>query len=320
MKRHLLCVCFAIGLAGTANEAQTPRVVIRQDPALDAIVSPSAALEVLVTDRFGTSEGAVWVDDGQYLLFADIRARPGEESHGGRIYRWSEGKLSIVLEPSDATNGLALDRVGRMVVCNDKGLVRIEKNGTRTTLADGYGGQPFNGPNDLAIASDGSVYFSDYGNRPELPSAVYRWKDGTLQQLAKNVHGGRINGVTLSPDGTYLYLVVVLEKEPRRIVRLTLRSDGTVSDERLFMSLPVERTLATRASGRPDGIKVDTKGNVYFGGPGGLWIVSPDGKHLGTILIDGGHTNLAFGDADGKGLYLTTGHGLAKIRLSSAAR
>jgi gluconolactonase len=169
------------------------------------------------------------------------------------------------------------------------------------------------------VKSDGSIYFTDYGAQGKLPASVYRWKEGTLQLLTNKIQGGRVNGIALSPDEKFLYIVAILEAAPRRIVRYNVRPDGAIADERLFFSLPVEKTLATRESGRPDGVKVDGRGNVYFGGPGGLWIVSPGGKHLGTILIDGGHTNLAFGDTDGKGLYLTTGHGLARIRLNAPA-
>lgn len=319
MKRGLICVVLVTGLVWTVR-AQTPRVVIRMDPALDAIIPPAARLEVLVRDRFGASEGPVWVADGQYLLFTDIRAKPGDPAHGGRIHKWSaDGNLSVYLEPSGGANGLALDPEGRVVMCADEAVVRLERDGTQTTLADRFEGKPFNGPNDVAVRSDGSVYFSDYGSRPDLPSGIYRWKDGVVQRGARNVQGGRVNGIALSPDGRSLYAVAVPEGVPRRIARFTVRPDGTLADERLFFALPVEKILATRESGRPDGVKADAKGNVYFGGPGGLLIVSPDGKHLGTIVIEGGHTNLAFGDADRKGLYLTTGHGLARIRLNAPA-
>ena len=315
-------VVFVVAMAWSAGQAQTPEgsFVIRMDRALDAIVSQDATVEVLFRDRFGTAEGPFWVKDGQYLLFTDLRGKPGERDHGGRVYKLTpNGTLSILLEPTDGGNGLGLDREGRMILCADKALVRVEKDGKRTTLADRYEGKPFNGPNDLAVTSDGSVYFSDYGSRPELPSGVYRWKNGTVQLLAKNILGGRINGLTVSPDEKFLYAVAAFEKEPRKIVRYNLQLDGTIANERVFMSLPVERIMATRESGRPDGIKADVKGNVYFGGPGGLWIVSPEGKHLGTILIDGGHTNLAFGDADYKSIYLTSTNGLLRVRLSAPA-
>jgi gluconolactonase len=142
--------------------------------------------------------------------------------------------------------------------------------------------------------------------------------------------GGRVvNGITVSPDGRFLYLVVVPAKGSRKIARYELRSDGTfagergpdgtITDERIWFPLPQQDPPPTRQSGQPDGVKVDRRGNVYFGGPGGLWIVSPDGKHLGTILVPGGQSNLAFGDADGKALYIMLGGGVARIRLASRA-
>jgi gluconolactonase len=183
------------------------------------------------------------------------------------------------------------------------------------------------------VKSDGSFYFTD-----EL--TVFLWKNGVLHEMTRSVvpggrvvdgkPGGRVvNGIALSQDEQFLYLVVVPDNAPRRIVRYGLRPDGTftdergpdltITDERLFVSLPVENPPATRESGQPDGIKVDKSGNAYFGGPGGLWIVSPAGTHLGTILIPGGHSNLAFGDPDGRSLYITLGNGLARIRLNAPA-
>jgi gluconolactonase len=332
MKKHVICVVFVIGLAWSVGQAQAPSgsSVVRLNPALDAIISPSAKLELLFKTPGGT-EGPVWVNDGQYLLFTS-----SERTNKGRVYKLTpSGELSLFLEPTGGGNGLALDRQGRLIVCamDEKKLVRVEKDGTRTTLADRFEGKSIDGPNDIAVKSDGSIYFTD-----EL--SVFRWKDGKLQQLMKStVPGGRVvngvpgarvvNGITLSPDEKFLYVVVVPDASPRRIARYELRPDGTIigeprpgrtlTDERIWFPLPDQNPLPTRASGQPDGIKVDLKGNVYFGGPGGRWIVSPEGTHLGTILIPGGHSNLAFGDADGKSLYFTLGNGLARIRLNAPA-
>jgi gluconolactonase len=192
---------------------------------------------------------------------------------------------------------------------------------------------PLNGPNDIAVKSDGSFYFTDEYN-------VFRWKDGSLTRLTGSVVPGGplvdgkpvarvVNGIALSLDEKSLYLVVVPPGAPRQIARYELRPDGsvggearpgkTLTDERVWVPLPAQNPPPTRESGQPDGIKVDVKGNVYFGGPGGIWIVSPQGRHLGTILIPGGHSNLAFGDSDGKSLYITLGNGLARVRLSTPA-
>ena len=323
----ILITSVALAIVG----AQTPGAsssVIRLDPALDAIISSSATLDIVSRDPAGT-EGPVWIKDGQYLLFTS-------SDNKGRIYKLTGGStLSPFLEPSGGATGLAFDQQGRLILAEfaDKALVRIEKAGSRTTLADQFEGRPLNGPNDVSVGRDDSIYFTD-----EL--SVFRWKNGMLQELIRSVvtggnvvngrPGGRVvNGITVSPDGKFLYLVVVPQKGSRKIARYELKPDGTfdgqrgrdgtITDERIWFPLPDQDPPPTRQSGQPDGIKVDLKGNVYFGGPGGLWIVSPDATHLGTILVPGGQSNLSFGDADGKTLYIMLGAGVARIRLVSQA-
>lgn len=314
-------------LAGQENRSSS---VVRLDPALDAIIAPDARIEVLKEDYFGATEGPVWVKDGGYLLFSDQAAN--------RVYKWApDSTLSVFLEPSGFTgdirsvnlngavyrlgrlyvallgsNGLAIDREGRLVLCThgDRALVRIEKDGARAVLADRWEGKRLNGPNDLVVASDGAIYFTDLGvlGDKELPPSVYRWKDGSLQRIAASVQGGAANGIALSPDEKHLYVAAA-----RKIVRFDVGPDGSVSKETVFvdMSQASER-------GAPDGIKVDRAGNVWFGGPGGLWIVNAAGKRLGLILNER-NVNMAFGDADGRALYITTFTGLVKIRLAASA-
>lgn len=319
--------CVAVfALRGYAQGASGS--IVRLDPALDAIVSSAAKLEVLSKEP-GATEGPVWVRDGQYLLFSARGKGPGKQ-----VAKYTpNGGVSTFLEPANDAVGMGLDPQGRLILCAAKSIVRVEKDGTRTTLVDQFEGKPLNGPNDIAVKSDGSFYFTDELN-------VLLWKNGAVHQLTHSVvpggrvvdgkPGGRVvNGIALSPDEKWLYLVVVPDNAPRRIARYGLRPDGTftdergpdltITDERLFVALPVENPPATRESGQPDGVKVDKNGNAYFGGPGGVWIVSPAGKHLGTILITGGHSNLAFGDADGKALYITLGNGIARIRLNAPA-
>lgn len=328
----LVLVAAAAAPRGAAGQAAPTSSVVRLDPALDAIVSPNAKIEILKEDYFGATEGPVWVRDGQsgYLLFSDQAAN--------RVYKWSQdGVLSVFLERSGFTgnlrslnvngsifnlgrlyvslvgsNGLALDAQGRLLLCThgDRSLVRIEKDGTRTTLADRFEGARLNGPNDLAVKSDGSIYFTDLGvfADKELPPSVYRWKEGTLTLLAKNVQGSAANGLAFSPDEKSLYVIAA-----RKIVRFDVQADGTLANEMVFVDM-----AAAPERGGPDGMKVDRKGNLYFGGPGGLWIVSPEGKHLGTILNER-NINVAFGDPDGKGLYIVTFTGVVRIRLNAPA-
>lgn len=328
----VLIACCIASQSGFA-QSYVDDVVVRLDPALDEIIDPNAKLEILKEDYFGATEGPVWVEDDAagYLLFSDQAAN--------RIYkRTPDGTFSVFLEPSGFTgnlreldlngsvynlgrlyvsllgsNGLALDREGRLLMCahGDRALVRLEEDGTRTVLADRFEGKRLNGPNDLAVRSDGSIYFTDLGvlAGKELPPSVYRWKDGVLQLLASNVQGGSANGIALSPEEQYLYVVA-----SRKVVRYRVLPDGSITNEEVF----VDMSGATERGG-PDGIKVDQRGNVWFGGPGGLWVVSPEGTRLGLIRNER-NINLAFGDADGKGLYITTFTGLVKIRLNSPAR
>jgi len=296
--------------------------VTRLDPALDAIVSADARIEKLA-EGFLFTEGPVWIPEG-YLLFSDPNANT--------IYRWSDHDgVSVFRAKSGYTgedigdfgqpgsNGLAVDRDGRLTI-NEHGnrrVTRLERTGALTVLADRYEGKRFNSPNDLVYKSDGSLYFTDppFGlpkffddPRKELPfSGVYRWHDGGVQLLAKDVTGP--NGIAFSPDEKYLYVGNWDEKR-KVVLRYDVRPDGTLGDSNVFFDM-------TAAPGEDaiDGLKVDREGNVYISGPGGLWILSPAGKHLGTIRGPEHPHNFAWGGADGRTLYLTSQTGLYRIRL-----
>jgi gluconolactonase len=310
---------------GALSGVEAPAQITRLDPALDAIVPREAKIEKLAAG-FLFTEGPVWVPDG-YLLFSD--------PNSNTIYRWSDNDgLSVYRTKSGYTgvdvaqyrqpgsNGLALDRDGRLTI-NEHGnrrVTRLEKNGSLTILADRHDGRRLNSPNDLVYRSDGSLYFTDppfglpkvFGDpRKETPySGVYRWSGGTLQLLATEAAGP--NGLAFSPDERYLYLGNWDEKQ-KTVTRYEVQPDGTLANGTRFFDM-------TNAPGNDaiDGVKVDQHGNVYVSGPGGLWILSPTGKHLGTIVGPEHPHNLAWGDADGKTLYLTAQTGLYRIRLSVA--
>jgi len=322
-------------LAALQVQAQGTNEVVRLDPGLDQIISADTKVEKLAGD-FGFVEGPVWVRQGGYLLFSDIPANA--------ITKWTpDGKVSIFLKPSGFTgsdasdvgsqnnngqsvvtligsNGVTLDRQGRVVFCahGDRDVVRIEKNGKRTILADRFEGKRLNSPNDLVFKSDGALYFTDptagLGKRDddpkkELPfNGVYLLKDGRLQVLEKTF--ATPNGIALAPDEKYLY---VNDTTRKLIMRYEVRPDDTVANGKVFIDMS-----ADKAAGVPDGMKVDQKGNVYCTGPGGFWIMSPEGKHLGTVRTPELPANLAFGDDDGKTLYLTARTGLYRIRLKIA--
>ncbi|MDO8795539.1 MAG: SMP-30/gluconolactonase/LRE family protein [Vicinamibacterales bacterium] len=333
----VLAAVSGASLFGGQARGQAGGDVLRLDPALDAIISPGAKLETLVEDYFGGDEGPVWDKAAGHLLFSDQAAN--------RIYRMTpDGTFSVHLENSGLTdfaslrgispwdgntgallnngrliiaivgsNGLALDHEGRLIICQhgNRALVRVEKDGTRTVLADRFEGKRLNGPNDLHVAKDGSIYFTDIGVMPgkEMPAGFYRWKDGTLTRLHADFQGAFANGIALSPDERMLYVAV-----GRTIVRFDLNAAaGVVSNERVLVDMTGEKL-----PGQPDGFKVDRKGNLFFGGAGGLWITSPDGKHLGTIR-NPRNTNMAFGGADGRDLYIMTFTGVRRIRLAAPA-
>ena len=325
----------ALILAALHVHAQGANEVVRLDPALDQIISSDAKVEKLA-DGFGFVEGPVWVRQGGYLLFSDIPANA--------INKWTPGgKVAVFLKPSGFTgsdpsdagsqnnngqavvtllgsNGVTLDRQGRVVFCahGDRDVVRIEKDGKRTVLADRFEGKRLNSPNDLVFKSDGALYFTDPSAglrkrdddpRKELPfNGVYLLKDGKLQLLEKTF--ATPNGIAFAPGEKYLY---VNDTTRKLIMRYEVRSDDTIANGKVFIDMS-----ADTAAGVPDGMKVDQKGNVYCTGPGGFWIMSPEGKHLGTVKTPELPANLAWGDGDGKTLYLTARTGLYRIRLKVA--
>jgi gluconolactonase len=315
-----------VPLAITPSEVNVE--IVRADPGIDAIVGANPKIFKLA-EGFQFTEGPVWVRDGKYLLFSD----PNHNT----IYKYtSDGVLSVFLDQSGydgadiaeytqpGSNGLTFDRQGRLTI-NQHGnrrVVRMEKNGSLTVLADHDNGQRLNSPNDLVYKSDGALYFTDppFGlpkffddPRKQLPySGVYRVSpDGKKTQLLTAELKGP-NGLAFSPDETYFY-VGDWDPEKKVVMRYEVNVDGTLSNGKVFFDM-------TSAKGEDaiDGIKVDQKGNLYVSGPGGLWIISPEGKHLGTIIAPMHPHNMAWGDDDGKTLYLCARSGLYRIRLNVA--
>jgi gluconolactonase len=302
----------------------------RLDPALDALVPADAKIEVLA-DGLAWAEGPVWRKSGGYVLFVDIPRNT--------IHRWKEGEgRSIFLRPSGHTesapppegrelgcNALTLDTQDRLVMA-DQGNRRIarldEQNYLKTTLADRYEGKRFSSPNDLVYRSNGDLYFTDppYGleglnNNPhkEIPfNGVYRLTaSGQLTLLTKELTFP--NGIAFSPDEKTLYIAV---SDPARPVLMAydVNDDGSIARGRVFFD---GTALAGEGKkGLPDGLKVDQKGNVFLGGPGGLLVLSPAGKHLGTVVTGQITANCAFGD-DGSTLYMAADSYFMRIRLTT---
>ncbi|HEX6435266.1 MAG TPA: SMP-30/gluconolactonase/LRE family protein [Gemmatimonadales bacterium] len=299
--------------------------VVRLDPALDRIVSPDARIERLA-GGFQFTEGPVWHPEG-YLLFSDPNANT--------IYRWSpEGSVSVFRTKSGysgfdirryrqpGSNGLTLDRDGLLTI-NEHGnrrVTRLERTGKITVLADRHNGRRLNSPNDLIYRSDGTLYFTDppFGlpltfEDPgrELPfSGVYMLKNGEVKLLTRELSGP--NGIAFSPDEKYLY-VGNWDLERKVLMRYPVAPDGSVAKGEVFYDFTAEVEPVAL-----DGIKVDVEGNVYVSAPGGVWILSPSGKALGRIVPPEHDANMAFGDVDGKTLYLTASTGLYRMRLNIA--
>jgi gluconolactonase len=323
-----------------------PFSITKLDPALDAIVAPNAKLDLL-DDHFGLTEGPVWVPEGKsgYLLFVDMlsnviwKMTPDKKVsvflysagysgkdllHAGIQSR--RGRANVLLIGPECTTR---DSQGRILWCasNDGAIMRLEKDNTRTVLANNIDGKRFNGPNDMTMKSDGAIFFADTetGLRDgklsplrQIPyGGIYLVKDDKVTLLLdEKALGGGPNGIALSPDEKYLYLSAGTSK----IMRYPLKSDDTLGEGTLFAEGP----------GIGDGIKVDKLGNVYStggAGPGEVLIVSAEGKRLGLLnipLFDGEPKreicalNVAFGDPDGKGLYIMAGEAVFKIRLKVA--
>ena len=194
-------------------------------------------------------------------------------------------------------------------------MTRTEPNGAVTALADTFEGKRLNSPNDVVVAQDGAIYFTDppYGIEPHQQEqslqGVYRIStDGTLTLVATDFDCP--NGLAFSPDGSRLYID---DSSQRRHVRqFNVQSDGTLTGGQVFCSMAVD------TAGVPDGMKIDPLGNVFCTGPGGVWVWNPDGKLLGRIILPVQPSNCAWGDDDYRGLYITAQRSVYRIRCAQA--
>ena len=293
-------------IAVTAVQSQEEKPIIRLDPALDQIISLDSKLEKLPDSSGpGPREGPLWIEKGAYLLYSDI---------GGKfITRWNSGdnQVSVFLESSNS-NGLTLDRQGRLVFVATGRVVRLEKDGRLTILASEYDGKPLAAPNDLVYKSDGALYFTD----PNKPAAhtpyVYLLRKSKLQLLTVDMDFP--NGLAFSPDEKYLYVDDMMRMT---IWKFDVLHNDTIAHGQLLIDEdPDKKNAYPGGTGNPDGMKVDKKGNIYCTGPGGVWIISAEGKHLGTISVPARTTNLAFGERDGKTLFITSRPSVYRIRVN----
>lgn len=270
------------------------------------LVSQMAAAQTLTSEivagGFQFVEGPLW-SDSLGLLFSDINANT--------IYRWTPSAgSSVYLKPSGKSNGLAWDAQGRLLMAlqGDRKVVRQERDGALTILAERYTGKKLNSPNDLAVKADGAIFFTDppYGiSTPQQElgyCGIFRISPGgVLQLLDKSL--SRPNGIAFSPDEKLLY---VADAEIRRIYVWDVIGDSLLGNKRLFASMT--------PNGYADGMKVDASGNLFATGPGGIWIYAPDGVLLQKISVPGQTTNCGWGDADRQTLYITSGGTVYKVR------
>ena len=322
----ILCLLSIVGCS--QDEAAVSEIIDnagnieRLDPRLDALIPLDANIQKLASG-FTFTEGPVWDKRSDVLYFSDVR--------DNTIYSWSEDEgVNVFIQPvfeeetdhpSVGSNGLTLDREGRLILMEHgyRRVSRLEANGERTTLIDNYRGNRLNSPNDVAWHSNGWLYFTDppYGmpgleNDParELNyNGIYRLSpEGEIQLLERNQT--RPNGLVFSPDEETLY-VANSDAENKVWYAYTV-IHGIIGNPRIFYDVNDQSS-----EGAADGMKVDTEGNLFATGPGGVWIFDPDGTHLGTIKPDEVPANVAWGD-DGSTLYMTARTGLYRVKLSTS--
>ncbi len=309
--------------AQPAHEA--PLEIERSDARLDDLVAPETRLE-RIAGGFEFTEGPVWTRDGA-LLFSSPNTNA--------IYRWTPlGSVTVFRPKSGFTgfeigryhqpgsNGLTLDPDGLLTICQhgNRRIIRVNPHGDITVLADRYDGKRLNSPNDLVYRSDGTLYFTDppFG-LPEVfddPakeldfSGVFRARDGEVELVSDELAGP--NGIAFSPDERYLY-VGNWDPDSKVVMRYELDEAGYARDSRVLFDM-------TDAPGEDaiDGIKVDREGNLYVCGPGGIWVLSAEGDHLGTLVLPEDPHNLAWGGEDGRTLYVTALTSVYRLRLGVA--
>jgi len=336
MKRHLVAL-FVLAASLTLAAAPNPITSLpapypaddkasieRLDPALDELLAPGVKVEKLAVG-FTWSEGPVWVPAQDALLFSDVPQN--------RVYRWKDGEgISVFLEPSGFTgtvyhgrergsNGLTLDGNGRLTLCQhgDRRVARLAPDGKGfETVVDSFEGHRFSSPNDLCFDRAGNLFFTDppYGLPPDVPqetafNGVYRLGlDGRLTVIERGL--AHPNGIAFSPDEKTLYVGSTDDKEPF-MKAYALNADGSVASSRVFFD-GTGLMARTKRGGLFDGMKIDARGNIWTTGPGGVVILSPEGKQLGTILTGRPTANCAFGGADHMTFYITANDTLLRVR------
>lgn len=331
--RRLSCIALLASLAGCGTEspdepaldssAVENRSFERIAPAFNALVAEDAVIEK-IAGGFIFTEGPVWLPGAEgALLFSDIPA--------DTVYRWTKsGGSEVFLFPvkdkdvdtggAGGSNGLALDPDGKLILCEhgNRRVARMENDGSRTTLADRYEGRRLNSPNDIVFHSSGAAFFTDppYGlerqdedlAKEQPHNGVYRLDpDGTITLVVHDQT--RPNGIGLSPDERTLYVANSDDPPNRLWMSYPVMDDLTLGQGTVFFD-----ANALVEPGSPDGLAIDTNGNIYATGPGGVLLFNPNGQHLGTISLDEVPANVGWGD-DGGTLYITAHTSIYRIEL-----
>ncbi len=302
------------------------------DEKLNALIAPGTKVEK-VADGFSFTEGPVWHPDG-YLLFSDPNTnsiyRYNPNNHNVTVYMSHSGYTGADIGDyhQPGSNGLTIDKEGRLIIDQhgNRRVIRIEKKGSMTVLADKIDGKRFNSPNDIVLKSDGTIYFTDppYGlpnafkdTKKELDyQGVFMIKEGKVFLVAKDCGGP--NGLAFSPDEKYFYITnwdIRDIHHTKTIWRYEVNADGTLKNGKVFYDFSF-----TEDEEALDGMKVDKEGNLFISAPGGVWILSPAGELLGKIVTPERPANMAWGDEDGKTLYLTAHSSIYKIRVRTGGK
>ena len=337
--KPIMVICWLLSLATLigclAKDSLGPAVtpskehidsIVRLDPAMDDLIPVGTVIEKVV-GGFEFTEGPVWLPSADNrLFFSDIP--------GNKLYSWSATSglttvLDPVVEPEHATsshmigsNGLAISPAGKLILCEhgNRRVSQLELNGDRTTLASHYLGQRLNSPNDIVFHSSGAAFFTDppygleHGDQDPVKelthNSVYRLDpNGTLTRLTSAQ--SRPNGLAFSPDERTLFVSNSGWPEDALLMRYPVLDDLSLGEGSLFFD--TAPLIGQKYTGTPDGLKLDQSGNIYTTGPGGILILDPEGRHLGTIKTDEVAANLGWGD-DGSTLYITANTSLYKIK------
>jgi gluconolactonase len=302
-------------------EAHGVGSIVRLDPEFDAIAPPGTVIEK-VAGGFQFTEGPLWRPDG-HLWFSDVTGNIVRSvTPGGEVVSLipkAGGETNAPPGSFIGPNGMITDKDGSVLLCQhtNRRIAKISKDLQAAAYLDKFEGKRFNSPNDLVFRSDGSLYFTDppYGllKQDDDPAkelkfnGVFRHAAGKTQVLIKDLT--RPNGIAFSPDEKTLYVSNSDEKH-KVWMKYDVAADGSVSNGAVFFDV-----TARTEDGLPDGMKVDSKGNVYGSGPGGIWVFTPAGKHIATIKPPETPANCAWADG-GKTLYITARTSVYRVRLA----